>query len=227
MRCVHCHTTETPLWRAGPAGPKTLQRVRRALEEDGLARGALQARPPARRRLAPQARAHQPRRRQRQPPPRRARRRRVIGRARGRARAAAARRAAPRVGVPHGGRDARALRLHLLGADGGAPQGAAGAAAAPPARGGRGGAAGRHGRGRAVAHAVRQPAAAGRGQQRVRAAGVCDGGARAQPEPEPAAHPARAARVARRRLPAVPVGAGRRAQRVGRAHVVSARGRAL
>eukprot|EP00737_Agarophyton_chilense_P004641 gb/GEZJ01006010.1/.p1 GENE.gb/GEZJ01006010.1/~~gb/GEZJ01006010.1/.p1 ORF type:complete len:414 (+),score=18.87 gb/GEZJ01006010.1/:620-1861(+) len=24
MRCVHCHTTETPLWRAGPAGPKTL-----------------------------------------------------------------------------------------------------------------------------------------------------------------------------------------------------------
>lgn len=24
MRCVHCRTTETPLWRAGPAGPKTL-----------------------------------------------------------------------------------------------------------------------------------------------------------------------------------------------------------
>lgn len=24
MHCVHCNTTETPLWRAGPAGPKTL-----------------------------------------------------------------------------------------------------------------------------------------------------------------------------------------------------------
>lgn len=24
MRCVHCSATETPLWRAGPAGPKTL-----------------------------------------------------------------------------------------------------------------------------------------------------------------------------------------------------------
>lgn len=24
LRCVHCHSTETPLWRAGPDGPKTL-----------------------------------------------------------------------------------------------------------------------------------------------------------------------------------------------------------
>lgn len=24
LQCVHCHTTETPLWRAGPSGPKTL-----------------------------------------------------------------------------------------------------------------------------------------------------------------------------------------------------------
>lgn len=24
LKCVHCHSTETPLWRAGPDGPKTL-----------------------------------------------------------------------------------------------------------------------------------------------------------------------------------------------------------
>lgn len=24
LRCVHCHSTETPLWRTGPDGPKTL-----------------------------------------------------------------------------------------------------------------------------------------------------------------------------------------------------------
>lgn len=24
LRCVHCHNTETPLWRTGPDGPKTL-----------------------------------------------------------------------------------------------------------------------------------------------------------------------------------------------------------